>query len=247
MSKENTSRACAVGSASRHVKRSGGFVTFEGIECSGKSTQICLLADRLCQRGLNVLRLQDPGGTPIGEEIRATLERNRSGAHLVPEAELLLVAASRVQLLREIICPALAAGQIVLCERFYDSTTAYLGYGFGIDLSLIGALKDVTVGGMQPDLTLLLDIPLEVGRQRCHSPRLPLGHLARHGEQSSQLAFSARVISGYRAIASAEPVRVRTVEASGAVETVDARVWAIMEEFLLTRHEGLENRSGAAL
>ena len=113
----------------------GLFITFEGTEGSGKSTQISLLAERLRELGHTVRTLREPGGTPIGEEIRHTLKHSKDNDAMTPEAELLLMNASRAQLVREVIRPALAAGEIVLCDRFYDSTTAYQGYGRQLDLA----------------------------------------------------------------------------------------------------------------
>src|SRR5258705_11158467 len=132
------------------------FITFEGTEGGGKSTQINLLADRLREHGLTVRTLREPGGTPVGEEIRHTLQHSLQNQAMTPEAELLLMNASRAQLVREVIRPALEAGQVVLCDRFYDSTIAYQGYGRQIDLKIIRAIVDFAVGPTRPNLTLLL-------------------------------------------------------------------------------------------
>src|SRR5688572_6421734 len=144
----------------------GCFITFEGTEGGGKSTQINLLAARLRERGLTVRTLREPGGTPIGEEIRHTLQHSAQNQAMTAEAELLLMNASRAQLVREVIRPALRAGEIVLCDRFYDSTTAYQGFGRGLDLERVKAIIDFAVGDTRPDLTLLLDVP-EIGRASC--------------------------------------------------------------------------------
>src|SRR5256886_11498842 len=137
----------------------GLFITFEGTEGSGKSTQISLLAERLRFLGYSVRTLREPGGTPIGEEIRHTLKHSAANHAMTAEAELLLMNASRAQLVREVIRPALAGGEIVLCDRFYDSTTAYQGYGRQLDLKLVKAIIDVAVGETRPDLSLLLTVP----------------------------------------------------------------------------------------
>src|SRR5215471_1038863 len=121
----------------------GLFITFEGTEGSGKTTQISLLAERLRFRGHHVRTVREPGGTPIGEEIRHTLKHSADNQAMTSEAELLLMNASRAQLVREVIRPALAGGEIVLCDRFYDSTVAYQGYGRGLDLKLVNAIIDV--------------------------------------------------------------------------------------------------------
>src|SRR6185436_14257608 len=140
----------------------GLFITFEGTEGSGKSTQIALLADRLRALKRTVRTLREPGGTPIGEEIRHTLKHSHDNAAMTAEAELLLMNASRAQLVREVIRPAMAAGEIVLCDRFYDSTTAYQGYGRGLDLKTVQAVIDFAVGETRPDLTLLLNISPDI-------------------------------------------------------------------------------------
>src|SRR5438093_6674375 len=134
----------------------GLFITFEGTEGSGKSTQIALLAARLRVMGHHVREIREPGGTPIGEEIRHTLKHSAANQAMTPEAELLLMNASRAQLVRETIRPSLTAGEIVLSDRFYDSTTAYQGYGRGLDLRMVKTIIDFAVGETRPDLTLLL-------------------------------------------------------------------------------------------
>ena len=134
----------------------GLFITFEGTEGCGKSTQVELLAQRLRALGYRVRALREPGGTPIGEEIRHTLKHSQANVAMTPETELLLMNASRAQLVREIIRPALAAGEIVVCDRFYDSTLAYQGYGRGLDLQIVKSAIDFAIGNTRPNLTLLL-------------------------------------------------------------------------------------------
>src|SRR3954471_4550897 len=142
------------------------FFTSEGTEGSGKSTQIPILAERLRALGHHVRVLREPGGTPIGEEIRHTLKHSKANEAMTPEAELLLMNASRAQLVREIIRPALAAGEIVLSDRFYDSTTAYQGYGRQLDLTTVKTVIEVAVGNTRPDLTLLFVVPSAVSSER---------------------------------------------------------------------------------
>jgi dTMP kinase len=144
----------------------GLFITFEGTEGSGKTTQISLLAERLRFLGRHVRTVREPGGTPIGEEIRHTLKHSAVNQAMTPEAELLLMNASRAQLVREVIRPALAAGDIVLCDRFYDSTVAYQGYGRGLDLKMVNVIVDVAVGDTRPSLTVLMLVPHELTEQR---------------------------------------------------------------------------------
>src|SRR3954454_10224946 len=144
----------------------GLFITFEGTEGSGKSTQISLLAERLRYLGYSVRTIREPGGTPIGEEIRHTLKHSAENQAMTWEAELLLMNASRAQLVREVIRPALAAGQVVLSDRFYDSTTAYQGYGRQLDLTTVKTVIDVAVGNTRPHLTLLFVVPSAVSAER---------------------------------------------------------------------------------
>ena len=140
----------------------GVFITFEGTEGGGKSTQIQRLAARLTALGHRVRQLREPGGTPIGEEIRHTLKHSHSNAAMTAEAELLLMNASRAQIVREVIRPALAQGRIILCDRFYDSTTAYQGHGRRLDPDVVRSVIDFAVGEIRPNLTLLFVIPPEL-------------------------------------------------------------------------------------
>src|SRR5205807_761998 len=144
----------------------GLLITFEGTEGSGKTTQISLLAEHLRSLGRTVRTIREPGGTPIGEEIRHTLKHSAANQAMTPETELLLMNASRAQLVREVIRPALAAGEIVLCDRFYDSTTAYQGYGRGLDLRMVQEIINLAVGDTRPDLTLLMLVTHEVSAER---------------------------------------------------------------------------------
>ena len=198
----------------------GLFITFEGNEGSGKSTQIQLLAERLRKLGRAVRVLREPGGTPIGEEIRHLLKHSDANHAMTSEAELLLMNASRAQLVREVIRPALAAGEIVLCDRFYDSTTAYQGHGRQLDLEKVRAVIDFAVEQTRPDLTLLLEVPIEVSEARRQSREA-----VRDRIEEADRAFFERVHQGFRQIASAEPKRVRLIDATKSVEAVGAAVW----------------------
>ena len=208
-------------------------MTFEGTEGSGKTTQISLLADRLRSLGHSVRTLREPGGTPIGEEIRHTLKHSPANHAMTPEAELLLMNASRAQLVREVIRPALAAGEIVLCDRFDDSTTAYQGYGRQLDLRMVKAMIDVAVGDTRPDLTLLFIVPHEVSEARrvARQPTLPLPFKRDRMEEADR-GFFARVAEGYQAIAAAEPHRVRQFDATGEVATTQAAIWKLVQPLL---------------
>jgi len=211
----------------------GLFITFEGTEGSGKSTQIPILADRLRSLGRHVRVLREPGGTPIGEEIRHTLKHSKANDAMTPEAELLLMNASRAQLVREVIRPALAAGEIVLSDRFYDSTTAYQGYGRQLDLNMVRSIIDAAVGDTRPDLTLLFLLPYDVAEQRrlARQPSLPM-ELQRDRIEEAGKSFFERAAKGYEAIADAEPKRVRTVDATGRVPKISERIWKLVEPLL---------------
>jgi dTMP kinase len=213
------------------------FITFEGTEGSGKTTQISLLADRLRSMGHRVRTLREPGGTPIGEEIRHTLKHSPANHAMIPEAELLLMNASRAQLVREIIRPALADGEIVLCDRFYDSTTAYQGYGRQLDLQMVKSIVDAAVGETRPDLTLLFVVPPEVSEARrlARQPTLALPFKRDRIEEAGQ-NFFARVAKGYQAIAAAEPQRVRQFDATGDVAGIQAAIWTLVKPLI----KGLE-------
>lgn len=208
----------------------GLFITFEGTEGSGKSTQIPLLAERLRSTGHRVRTLREPGGTPIGEEIRHTLKHSKNNHAMTAEAELLLMNASRAQLVREVIRPALAAGEIILSDRFYDSTTAYQGHGRQLDLKMVQGIIDAAVGDTRPDLTLLFLLPFEVAEQRrlIRQPTLPMA-IQRDRIEEADRAFFERAAQGYQAIATAEPKRVRPVDADGSVKQISDRVWKLVE------------------
>jgi dTMP kinase len=209
----------------------GLFITFEGTEGCGKSTQIELLAKRLHDLGYRVHTLREPGGTPVGEEIRHTLKHSKANVAMTPETELLMMNASRAQLVREIIRPALTVGEIVLCDRFYDSTTAYQGYGRGLDLALVKSVIDFAVGDTRPVLTLLLHVPPEVSAERLLSRQSTLPFIRDRMEEGDR-NFFARVAKGYEAIAAAEPNRVRVVDGTGPIEKVCATIWESVQPIL---------------
>ena len=209
----------------------GVFITFEGTEGSGKSTQISLLAEHLRSLGHSVRTIREPGGTPIGEEIRHTLKHSAENQAMTWEAELLLMNASRAQLVREVIRPALASGQIVLSDRFYDSTIAYQGHGRQLDLEMVKAVIDVAVGDTRPDLTLLFVVPAAVSAERLLARQSTLPFMRDRMEEGDR-AFFERVAKGYQAIAAAEPKRVRQFDASGGVEDTRAAIWKLIEPLL---------------
>jgi len=212
----------------------GRLITFEGTEGGGKSTQIARLVECLWTEGRVTRLVREPGGTPIGEEIRHTLKHSPANHAMTAEAELLLMNASRAQLVREVIRPALAAGEIVVCDRFYDSTTAYQGYGRGLDLGLVKAVIDFAVGETRPDLTLLLEVSPETSRARV-AARQSEAQLVRDRIEEAGESFFERVAEGYRAIAEAEPERIKRVDATGPVEVVGAEIWKHVTALLASR------------
>ncbi len=215
----------------------GLLITLEGTEGCGKSTQLTLLAKRLREIPRAVRTIREPGGTPIGEEIRHTLKHSEQNHAMTAEAELLLMNASRAQLVREVIRPALQAGEIVLCDRFYDSTTAYQGYGRQLDLAQVKAIIDFAVGDTRPDLTLLLDIPLDISEAR-RGARQGTQASVRDRMEEADRAFFERVHHGFHVIAGGEPERVKIVPASGDLKSVAAAIWTCVAELVQPGEQG---------
>lgn len=197
------------------------FITLEGGEGVGKTTQQALLAERLQREGYACVSTREPGGTALGEALRELLLH---GDPLTPLAELFLYAADRAEHVQKCILPALAAGQVVVCDRFTDSTLAYQGYGRGLDLEKIRQLNHLATGGLQPHLTLWLDLPPEVGLAR--------SGLADRLEQE-RLEFHRRVHQGFQALAAAEPQRIVRIDAEGSPLEVAARIWSVVKPRLL--------------
>ncbi|MBI5230754.1 MAG: dTMP kinase [Coriobacteriales bacterium] len=201
---------------------SGVFVTFEGCEGCGKSTQIRRLADSLEAVGIDVLVTREPGGTSVGEHIRGLLLDPDTGP-ITPRAELLLYEASRAQIVEEVIRPALDAGKVVLCDRFADSSTAYQSYGRGLDLAEVERLNDAATAGLAPDRTIVLDVDAAVGLERATgagADRL----------EAEDLAFHERVREGFLEIARRHPERVRVIAAAGTPDEVADRVAAALRD-----------------
>lgn len=199
----------------------GLFVTFEGGEGSGKSTQLARLAERLRALGLDPLLAREPGGTPLAEGVRSLLlDPDRRPSAL---AEVFLLEASRAQLVEFVLRPALEAGRVVLCDRFDDSTLAYQGGGRGLDDSLLHALNRAATGGLRPDLTFLLDAPHELGLER----RIREGSVNRLDREPED--FHARVRRRYRELAAAEPDRIRVVDATRSPDAIAEELWRALE------------------
>jgi len=204
----------------------GFFFTFEGGEGSGKSTQIKQLAEYLEKQGKKVLVGREPGGTPVGEQIRHTLQYSKQSHAMVPEAELLLFAASRVQLVREVIGPALNEEKIVLLDRYFDSTTAYQGAGRQLRKEDVEAINRFAIWNMRPDLTFLLDLDPKVGLERTRGREL----FDRMEQQSPD--FFDRTRLEYLKLAKAEPHRFRVMDATKGIEDIQSTIRGYVDSFL---------------
>lgn len=210
----------------------GAFITFEGIEGSGKSTQISRLLRYLMNSGRPATLTREPGGTPIGDHVRKIL-LDPANRLLDPTAELLLYAASRAQHLREVIRPALDAGRVVLCDRFSDATLAYQGYGRGLSIATIRELDGIVTAGLRPRLTILLDIDAATGLGRARGRNTSQGL---HGEarfENEELSFHNRVRDGYLDLAKKESGRIRIVDAARTPEEIQEDVRTLVDEALL--------------
>jgi dTMP kinase len=193
----------------------GLFVTFEGPEGGGKSTQIRRLADHLTQRGIAVVVTREPGGTALGEAVRELLLGSRH-SDMLPETEALLNSAARAQHVAEVIRPALAQGKVVLCDRYLDSTLAYQGAGRGLSIDDLVTLQSFATCGLWPDLTFLLDLPVEVGLSRRVASGEPLNRF-----DADSRAFHERVREYFLNAASADPGRWRVIDATDDIATVE--------------------------
>jgi dTMP kinase len=212
-----------------HGLRRGRFITFEGGEGSGKSTQIKALAERLDRAGLRTVVAREPGGPPGAEIIRHLL-LSGMGRLLGPEAETLLFAAARDDHVHAIIEPALQQGIWVLCDRFFDSTRAYQGRLGKVEPAVLNAMQRVTIGDLKPDLTIILDVPVEIGMQRAAARR---GDGAPDRFEAEGVGFHEGLRDAYRQIAAAEPQRCVLVDANTAPGVVAARVWtSVRDRFL---------------
>ncbi len=211
------------------MTRRGRFITFEGPEGGGKSTQIRRLAARLEQAGLEVLLTREPGGTATGEIVREILQHDRAGEPICAETETLLFEACRAQLVRRVIRPALDRGAWVLCDRFSDSTTAYQGFARGFPIPTILALNRFAIGSTRPDLTILLDLPVRTGMRRLIGRA---GGGKRDRIEREAMAFHERVRRGYRTLAGRWPRRFRVIDAAQPVDRVSERVWEVVRDAL---------------
>lgn len=206
----------------------GIFITFEGSEGCGKTTQIQRLVARCETLQLRALQLREPGSTAVGEEIRQILQFSKSGYSLVPEAELLLFAAARAQLVREKIAPALAAGELVVSDRFLDSTTVYQGVARRIATADVTAINRFAVSDCLPDVTFVLDLDPQIARERMMRRPRPVGAPDRMESQPPE--FYERVRAGFLQLANDEPQRVCLIDAAQSAETIEAQILQILQE-----------------
>ena len=206
--------------------KKGLFVTFEGGDCAGKTTQLRMLEAWLKARGRSVICTREPGGTTLAEKIRGLLLSKDSGELMTPQAELLLFSAARAQHVKHVVMPQLEAGGVVLCDRFIDSTVAYQGFARGLDMEFINRLNTFCTAGCLPDLTFLLDLPLEESRRRL---------AARSGGdgpdrlEDEKLSFHEKVREGFLAIAAQEPERVKVIDAMRTVDEIHADIIEVIE------------------
>jgi dTMP kinase len=204
------------------------FITFEGIEGCGKTTQIRMAGDYLRKRQIPVLVTEEPGGAPLGKHIRKLL-LNQGDCRIDAKAELLLFAAARAQHVQEVILPALAAGRVVLCDRFSDASLAYQGFGRGLSLEFIKSLNEFSAAPLKPDLTLLFDLPVEVGLGRAIDRIAHIQGAPREDRfEQEDRAFHQKIRIGYLSLARNEPGRIRMIDASRDVQTIGQEVCAMI-------------------
>lgn len=198
------------------------FITFEGSEGCGKSTQVKRLTARLETSGVPFLVTREPGGTPIGESIRELLQFAPESAAMTPQTELLLFEASRAQLVRDVIKPALVNGKCVIADRFFDSTTVYQGVARKLDAEFVQELNVFVVGDCLPDITFVLDVDLKTARERMKGPRRP-DRMEMESEE-----FYEEVIEGYRDLAKRESKRIVLIDGSRAADQIEKEIWKIL-------------------
>jgi dTMP kinase len=195
------------------------FITYEGTEGSGKSLQARLLVERLRAAGLQVCATHEPGGTPLGDQVRQ-LVLLREDLQVVARAEALLMCASRAQLVEQVIQPALARGEVVVGDRFADSTLVYQGAGRGLDMQALASVISFATAGLQPDMTVLLDLPVEIGLARKHTQQTGWNRF-----EAEALGFHSRVRDGYRALARGEPTRWHCFDATKPLDVLADEIW----------------------
>ncbi len=209
--------------------RSGKLISFEGSEGSGKSTQIARLAARLQEMRRDVVTVREPGGTEIGEQIRNIIVHNSKGDEMCAETELLLFAASRAQLVREVIAPALLRGSVVLSDRYLDSSTVYQGVARNLSLDPVNQINHFAVGSVMPDLTIVIDVPTEVSLQRIRQRASDLPDRM----ERENIDFYTKVREGYLVLARGMPERFVVVDGTQSVETIERAIWFAVKDRLV--------------
>ncbi len=207
----------------------GKLITFEGVEGGGKSTQATMLTQRLRELGYEVVTTREPGGTPTGETIRDILQNDLTGEPISAAAEALLFCASRAQLCEYVLAPALERGAWVVLDRFTDSTLAYQGYGRGFDVEALREMNNFATGRVRPDLTFLIDIPVELGLERV----LSRSSGARDRIEREPLEFHHRLYAGYLEIQKREPERIVRIDGLKKQLEVAAEIWSVVESRLM--------------
>ncbi len=211
----------------------GRLITFEGPEGAGKSTQASMLITKLEARGIEIIYTREPGGTKLGEAIRGVLQYNEAGEDPCAESEVLLFEASRAQLVRKVIQPALDRGAWVLCDRFADSTTAYQGFGRGFSVELMETINQFAVGKAIPDMTILLDVNVSLGMQRC--AKRQVGKKLQYDRiESEALEFHEKVRQGYLELARRFPERFRKIDAMRHAEPIAEDIWKLVSDAFFT-------------
>jgi len=209
----------------------GRLITFEGIDGCGKSTQLEMLAEALRSRGHRIIVTREPGGTTIGERVRELLSSDATDA-IQPATELLLIVAARAQHAAQVLRPAVESGNIVISDRYTDSSVAFQGYGRGLDLAMIDNVNRLATGGLTPDLTILFDLDATVAQARLDARRLGASETTRKPAlaylDELELEFHTRVREGYLAIAAADPARFKVVDASARADATHAKVLSLV-------------------
>ena len=209
-------------------KPAGKLITFEGSEGSGKSTQIARLANHFQLLGREVLTTREPGGTEIGEQIRNIIVHNSKGDEMCAETELLLFTAARAQLVREIIAPALLRGAIVLCDRFLDSTTVYQGVARNLAMDPVNLINQFAVGNVMPDLTVIIDVPTEIGLARIRQRASDLPDRM----ERENIEFYNKVREGYLLLARSLPRKFLVIDGTQKEDALEKEIWHDIQKFL---------------
>ena len=208
--------------------RPGRLISFEGSEGSGKSTQITRLAEHFQKAGRDVVSTREPGGTEIGEQIRNIIVHNSKGDEMCAETELLLFTAARAQVVREVIAPALVRGAVVLSDRFLDSSTVYQGIGRNLAADPVSRINHFAVGNVMPDLTIVIDVPTEVGLARIRQRASDLPDRM----ERENIDFYKKIREGYLLLASGMPDRVVVIDGTLSQDVIEKKIWALVKERL---------------